>query len=98
MLVDTYRFAEIAKSKKKTDKADAHALARFLKLGYLPEVAVPAERIRRLRQLLEARETLISMRTRVKEHGACGAFSQWHRALALGVRIRSEPHTVKSAR
>lgn len=33
VLVDTYRFAIIAKSKKKTDKADAQALARFLKLN-----------------------------------------------------------------
>lgn len=38
VLVDTYRFAVIAKSKKKTDKADAAALARFLKLDYLPSV------------------------------------------------------------
>ncbi len=69
VLVDTYRFAVIAKSKKKTDKADAHALARFLKLGYLPEVPVPSERVRRLRQLLEARETLVSMRTKLKNMG-----------------------------
>lgn len=69
VLVDTYRFAVIAKSKKKTDKADAHALARFLKLGYLPEVSVPSERIRRLRQLLEARETFVSMRTKLKNMG-----------------------------
>src|SRR5437763_10354345 len=32
VLVDTYRFSVIAKSKKKTDRADAQALARFLKL------------------------------------------------------------------
>src|SRR5436305_13913359 len=37
-VVDTYRFGVVAKSKKKTDKADASALARFLKLGWLPEV------------------------------------------------------------
>jgi transposase len=52
VLVDTYRFAIIAKSKKKTDKADAAALARFLKLDYLPSVAVPSERVRQLRHLL----------------------------------------------
>ncbi len=69
VLVDTYRFSVIAKSKKKTDKADASALARFLKLGYLPEVSVPSERVRRLRQLLEARETLVSMRTKLKNMG-----------------------------
>lgn len=45
VLVDTYRFSVIARSKKKTDKADAVALARFLKLGHLPEVAVPSPRL-----------------------------------------------------
>ena len=66
VLVDTYRFAVIAKSKKKTDKADAVALARFLKLDYLPEVSVPSKQIRELRELLKARETLVSVRTKVK--------------------------------
>jgi len=72
VLVDTYRFAVIAKSKKKTDKADAAALARFLKLDYLPSVPVPSERIRQLRHLLQARETLVGMRTKLKNmgHGA----------------------------
>jgi transposase len=72
VLVDTYRFSVIAKSKKKTDKADAAALARFLKLDYLPSVAVPSERIRQLRHLLQARETMVGMRTKLKNmgHGA----------------------------
>jgi transposase len=65
-VVDTCRFGVIAKSKKKTDKADAAALARFLKLGWLPEVPVPSEQVRVLRQLLQARETLVSMRTKLK--------------------------------
>jgi len=43
-VVDTYRFGVVAKSKKKTDKADASALARFLKLGWLPEVRCRASR------------------------------------------------------
>jgi transposase len=34
-VVDTYRFGVVAKSKQKTDKADARALARFLKLARL---------------------------------------------------------------
>jgi transposase len=66
VLVDTYRFSVIAKSKKKTDKADAAALARFLRLGWLPEVPVPSERVRRLRHLLQARETLVSVTTKLK--------------------------------
>lgn len=72
VLVDTYRFAVIAKSKKKTDKADAAALARSLKLDYLPSVPVPSERIRQLRHLLQARETMVGMRTKLKNmgHGA----------------------------
>jgi transposase len=72
VLVDTYRFAVIAKSKKKTDKADAAALARFLKLDYLPSVSVPSECVRQLRHLLQARETLVGMRTKLKNmgHGA----------------------------
>jgi transposase len=74
-VVDTYRFGVVAKSKKKTDKADAAALARFLKLGWLPEVPVPSERVRELRQLLQARETLVSMRTKLKNMGHA-AFSR----------------------
>jgi len=66
VLVDTYRFAVIAQSKKKTDKADAATLARFLKLGWLPAVPVPDERVRRLRHLLQARETLVGMTTKLK--------------------------------
>jgi transposase len=72
VLVDTYRFAVIAQSKKKTDRADAAALARFLKLDYLPGVSVPSERVRQLRHLLQARETMVGMRTKLKNmgHGA----------------------------
>ena len=74
-VVDTYCFGVVAKSKKKTDKADAAALARFLKLGWLPEVPVPAEQVRTLRQLLQARETLAGMRTKLKNM-AHAAFSR----------------------
>lgn len=74
-VVDTYRFGVVAKSKKKTDKADAAALARFLKLGWLPEVSMPSEQVRCLRQLLQAREALVSMRTKLKNM-AHAAFSR----------------------
>jgi len=43
-VVDTYRFGVVAKSKKKTDKADASALARFLKLGGCPKYRCPVGR------------------------------------------------------
>jgi transposase len=69
VLVDTYGFSVIAKSKKKTDKAEALALARFLKLDHLPEVSVPSERVRQLRHLLQARETLVGIRTKLKNLG-----------------------------
>jgi transposase len=80
-VVDTYRFGVVAKSKKKTDKADARALARFLKLGWLPEVPMPSDQVRTLRHLLQARETLVSMRTKLKNM-AHAAFSRNGVALA----------------
>jgi transposase len=66
VVVDTYRFALIARSKSKTDKKDAASLARFLKLGCLPQVPVPSEQIEQLRHLLQARESLVRMLTQLK--------------------------------
>ncbi len=66
VVVDTYRFAVIARSKKKTDKKDAGMLARFLKLGWLPEVPVPSEQVEQLRHLFQARESLVRMATQLK--------------------------------
>ena len=66
VVVDTYRFAVIARSKKKTDKADAAALARFLKLGYLPSVPMPTEQVEQLRHLFQARESMVRMMTQLK--------------------------------
>src|SRR5205085_11050634 len=40
--------------------------ARFLKLGWLPEVPVPSEQVRTRRRLLQAREPLVSLRTKLK--------------------------------
>ncbi len=91
VLVDTYRFSVIAKSKKKTDKADALALARFLKLDHLPEVPVPSEKIRQLRHLLQARETLVGMRTKLKNLG--------HAALTRnGIALSRSAFASKAAR
>jgi transposase len=66
VVVDTYRFAVIARSKSKTDKKDAASLARFLKLGCLPQVPIPDEHIQQLRHLLQARESLVGMLTQLK--------------------------------
>jgi len=77
-VVDTYRFGVVAKSKQQTDKADAAALARFLRSGWLPEVQVASERVRELRQLLQARALLVSMHPKVKNM-AHAAFSRRRR-------------------
>ena len=69
VLVATYQFAVIAKSKKKTDRGDAVLLARFLKMGYLPEVVMPEPRIRELRHLFTARESLVSISRGLKNMG-----------------------------
>jgi transposase len=65
-VVDTYRFAVIARSKSKTDKKDAAMLARFLKVGWLPEVPIPTEQVEQLRHLLQARESMVRMLTQLK--------------------------------
>ncbi len=69
VVVDSYQFAVIAKSKKKTDKRDARTLARFLKLGWLPEVSVPSEEIEQLRHLFQARDGLVQITTQLKNMG-----------------------------
>lgn len=66
VVVDTYRFAVIARSKKKTDKKDAAALAGYLKLGYLPAVPVPTEQVEQLRHLFQAPESMVGMLTQLK--------------------------------
>lgn len=55
--------------RKKTERAGATAPARFLRFGRLPEVTVPSKQTRALRQLLEARETIVSTRTKLKNMG-----------------------------
>ena len=69
VLVSTYHFAVIAKSKKKTDRGDARLLARFLKLDYLPRVVMPDARVRQLRHLFTAREALVNMARGLKNMG-----------------------------
>jgi transposase len=69
VVVNPYQFAVIGRSKKKTDRHDASMLARFLKLNWLPTVPIPTEPIRQLRTLLEARDGLVELRTKVKNMG-----------------------------
>ena len=68
-VVNPHQFAVITTSKKKTDRNDAVALARFLKLGCLPVIPVPEGRIRELRQLFAARDTLVKMARQLKSTG-----------------------------
>ncbi len=96
-VVDTYRFGVITKSKKKTDKADAGALARFLKLGWLPEVPVPSEQVRCLRQLLQARDIGLDAH-QTQEHGARGFLKKRHRLDARGPRLGGESRPAVAAR
>jgi transposase len=72
VLVDPHRFAVISRSKKKTDRHDAILLARFLKLGWVPTVPTPSPQIQELRTLLQARDNLVGMTTKLKNmgHGA----------------------------
>jgi transposase len=69
VLVSPSHFAIIAQSSKKTDRQDAQALARFLKLDCLPTVTMPEPRIRELRQLFTTRESLVKMATHLKNTG-----------------------------
>jgi transposase len=66
VVVATHKFAVIAQSKQKTDRNDAVILARFLKLGCLPAVVMPEERVRELRNLFTARDTLVKMARQLK--------------------------------
>jgi transposase len=92
-VVDTYRFAVIARSKKKTDKKDAAMLARFLKLGWLPEVPQPSEQVEQLRHLLQARESLVRMQTQLKNMGHAALVRSGYaygRAAFKSIRARKE--------
>jgi len=50
----------------KTDKIDAHTLAKLLAGGFLPEVWLPDEQTRILRRRVSSRAQLARQRTRVK--------------------------------
>jgi len=56
----------IAQAKVKTDRIDATVLAQLLRAGYLPEVWIPDEATRQLRELTQRRAALVGQRTAVK--------------------------------
>jgi transposase len=56
----------IAQAKVKTDRIDARVLAQLLRAGYLPEVWIPDEGTRALRELTQRRAALVAQRTAIK--------------------------------
>jgi transposase len=56
----------IAEVKIKTDKVDAHVLAKLLRCDFLPRVWEPPARTQRLRRLTARRASLVTDRTAVK--------------------------------
>jgi len=60
------KLAWIAKSRQKTDEADASKLAELLRLDAVPESYVPPEEIRECRALARGRKKLVEKRTDAK--------------------------------
>ncbi|KXB04325.1 hypothetical protein AKJ48_02945 [candidate division MSBL1 archaeon SCGC-AAA261O19] len=56
----------IADEKIKTDVRASEALAHLLRIGWLPEAYVPSKDIRKLRELLRRRVSLVESRTKYK--------------------------------
>ena len=71
VVVDARQFKLIRESKKKCDRRDAFHLADGLRTGLVPQcaVAVPSERARRGRALLQARATIIKQSTASRNAG-----------------------------
>jgi transposase len=66
VVVNTFAFDVIKRSRAKTDAKDAFLLAQHLSYGHLPEVHLPPRVIRDLRSYLQARTALVQERTRLK--------------------------------
>ena len=66
VVVNTFAFDLIKRSRAKTDEKDAFHLAQQLSHGHLPEVHMPGRLIRDLRVYENARVALVEERTRLK--------------------------------
>jgi transposase len=66
VVVNTFAFDLIKRSRSKTDQKDAFHLAEQLSHGHLPEVQLPDRTVRDLRSYQSARVALIEERTRLK--------------------------------
>ncbi len=98
VLVATHKFAVIAQSKQKTDRNDAVVLARFLKLGCLPMVTMPEERIRELRNLFTARDTLVKMALPSDGREARGASPRTEESVHCAGNARQDGPTAQMRR
>ena len=65
-VANTFQLKLISSSAAKTDKQDALVLAKLLAANLLPEVWVPPQHVRELRQLTQHRSHLMSQRSTVK--------------------------------
>jgi transposase len=65
-LAHPYKVRLIAESKLKNDRIDAKILADLLRVGYLPEVYIPSEKILHWRGIVHHRISLVRDRTRLK--------------------------------
>jgi len=85
-LAHPFKTRIIADAKIKTDVSDSEALARLLKLDWLPTSYVPSEEIRRLRELVRLRTYLVRERTRLKNKIRAEMSK-------LGIEIAGDPFT-----
>jgi transposase len=64
--INPMQFKVISTSVKKTDENDAVTIARYLKLGLLPEVRQMDKKQRELRSLIHTRDKLVKLRSSLK--------------------------------
>ena len=65
-VAQTYKIKIIAEAKVKTDSISANTLAQMLRIGYIPEIYIPNEKTRKLRELTRNRVYLVRLKTRLK--------------------------------
>lgn len=66
ILANPHKIKAIASAKIKTDKIDSEILAKLLKGNLIPEVYVPSKEIRELREIVRHRQSLVKIRTSLK--------------------------------
>ena len=69
VVVDANQFRVIAHSVKKTDPNDARNLALYLEKDLLPEVRMKDPQRAQIASLTQTRDTLVKLRTALKEQG-----------------------------